>query len=320
LINYSVDISHYQGSIDLDILYENGVKTIIAKSSSGCNKDVSFDNHATKITKDGRFKFGIYHWCDPIVNSLKQSNFCMETIKPYKIDFVCPDIEQWWSDWTKWYRWMQGKLNYNKVPKAGGQKMSDSGKTFCDVAIKTYKQDQINVYSNPDTIKNRSPQLQSWHGSFGTWLATYPRFPDVSTWNDYRTYCEPLMLKMEKPYAKGMTKLVRWQFGGDQWALPGTYSDFNCKHPSNIDLNIELDSGVVIDPIVVIPEEKQEFLYEAIVTADYLYKRTLANSNAPNSGYLQKNDKVKVYANDALWSQISVNPILWAGSKYLKKI
>jgi GH25 family lysozyme M1 (1,4-beta-N-acetylmuramidase) len=62
-MKYSIDISRYQGAINLDVLANCGVEieTIIVKSSSGLNKDPAFDAHATKVKNDGRFKLGIYH-------------------------------------------------------------------------------------------------------------------------------------------------------------------------------------------------------------------------------------------------------------------
>lgn len=317
-MKYSIDISRYQGAIDLDILANCGVEieTIIVKSSSGLYKDPAFDGHASKIKNDGRFKLGIYHWTDPIVDYQKQADNCFSFIEKYKPDEVCVDIEQWWKDWNKWYLYIQGKLSYAKVPRVSGTQISDCGLVWVKTALKHYPREKITVYTNQDTVENRAPALQKWYGDFGTWLAQYPRFPDIRTWEQYKLICEPLLLKKPKPYARGMTYLKRWQFSGDQWDLAGTYSDMAMLRRSNLDLNVDFERGEVIEQTTPIAD----LMYSAKVTALFLNKREFPNVTSKSIGYFKAGDLVSVYDEEAGWGLVNLNPITWVSLKYLKRI
>jgi hypothetical protein len=240
----------------------------------------------------------------------------MDFIEKYKPDEVCVDIEQWWSDWGKWYSYIQGKLNYSKVPKISGNQISECGLVGVKTALQYYPKDQITVYTNQDSVENRAQAIQKWYGDYGTWLAQYPYFPDIQTWEQYKSICEPLLMKKNKPFAKGMTYLKRWQFSGDEWDLAGTYSDLAMLKRSNVDLNIEYERGDALIETTPIAN----ILYNGKVTALFLNKREFPSVSSKSIGYFKMGDLISVYDEEAGWSLVSLNPITWVSLKYLKKI
>lgn len=309
---YSIDISHWQPGLDLDILYKNGIRMIILKSTSGdYSVDPAFEFNARKIRKDGRFKLGIYHWCDPISKSDRQADFCLKVIKQYKPDVVCPDIEQWWSDWKKWgqYRF----TNPSKIPKAKPEKISEDGYIFCKKAENEYPIEKIQVYTNANTVHYIAPQMQKWIGKYPLWVAQYIRgLPAVTTWERFYQDVEPILNRTQKPIIKGAKKLARWQFTGDLMALPGSYQDFYNKRPSELDINLELIDDIFDDNIEIPNEpDEKDLLYQMIITTSAIYKRESPIYTATAVGYVAKNNIVDVYAESGDWVQINKEPEQW---------
>ena len=94
-----IDVSTWNGNIDWDKVYKSGVKYAMIRSSFGIENPNQVDNKFVRnITNAQRagVKCGIYHYsyAKSAAEAKKEAEFCLKTIKGYKIDLpVAFDIE-----------------------------------------------------------------------------------------------------------------------------------------------------------------------------------------------------------------------------------
>lgn len=94
-----IDVSTWNGNIDWDKVYKSGVKYAMIRSSFGVENPNQVDNkfirNIENATKAG-IKCGVYHYsyAQSVAEAQKEAEFCLKTIKGYKIDLpVAFDIE-----------------------------------------------------------------------------------------------------------------------------------------------------------------------------------------------------------------------------------
>ena len=94
-----IDVSTWNGNIDWNSVYQSGVKFAMIRSSFGIENPNQVDNkfvrNITNAQKAG-VKCGIYHYsyAKSAAEAKKEAEFCLKTIKGYKIDLpVAFDIE-----------------------------------------------------------------------------------------------------------------------------------------------------------------------------------------------------------------------------------
>lgn len=94
-----IDVSTWNGIIDWDKVYQSGVKYAMIRSSFGVENPNQVDNkfvrNITNATKAG-VKCGVYHYsyAKSATEAKKEAEFCLKTIKGYKLDLpVAFDIE-----------------------------------------------------------------------------------------------------------------------------------------------------------------------------------------------------------------------------------
>ena len=94
-----IDVSTWNGNIDWDKVYKSGVRYAMIRSSFGVENPNQVDNkfvrNITNAQKAG-VKCGIYHYsyAKSADEAKKEAEFCLKTIKDYKIDLpVAFDIE-----------------------------------------------------------------------------------------------------------------------------------------------------------------------------------------------------------------------------------
>ena len=94
-----IDVSTWNGNIDWDKVYKSGVRYAMIRSSFGIENPNQVDNkfvrNITNAQKAG-VKCGIYHYsyAKSATEAKKEAEFCLKTIKGYKIDLpVAFDIE-----------------------------------------------------------------------------------------------------------------------------------------------------------------------------------------------------------------------------------
>ena len=94
-----IDVSTWNGNIDWDKVYKSGVRYAMIRSSFGVENPNQVDNKFVRnITNAQRagVKCGIYHYsyAKSAAEAKKEAEFCLKTIKGYKIDLpVAFDIE-----------------------------------------------------------------------------------------------------------------------------------------------------------------------------------------------------------------------------------
>jgi lysozyme len=94
-----IDVSTWNGNIDWDKVYKSGVRYAMIRSSFGIENPNQVDNKFVRnITNAQRagVKCGIYHYsyAKSAAEAKKEAEFCLKTIKGYKIDLpVAFDIE-----------------------------------------------------------------------------------------------------------------------------------------------------------------------------------------------------------------------------------
>ena len=94
-----IDVSTWNGNIDWDKVYKSGVRYAMIRSSFGVENPNQVDNKFVRnITNAQRagVKCGIYHYsyAKSAAEAKKEAEFCLKTIKGYKLDLpVAFDIE-----------------------------------------------------------------------------------------------------------------------------------------------------------------------------------------------------------------------------------
>ena len=94
-----IDVSTWNGNIDWDKVYKSGVRYAMIRSSFGVENPNQIDNKFVRNIENAikaGIKCGIYHYsyARSATEAKKEADFCLKTIKNYKIDLpVAFDIE-----------------------------------------------------------------------------------------------------------------------------------------------------------------------------------------------------------------------------------
>lgn len=94
-----IDVSTWNGNIDWDKVYKSGVRYAMIRSSFGIENPNQIDNKFVRNIENAikvGIKCGIYHYsyARSVAEAKKEADFCLKTIKNYKIDLpIAFDIE-----------------------------------------------------------------------------------------------------------------------------------------------------------------------------------------------------------------------------------
>ena len=94
-----IDVSTWNGNIDWDKVYKSGIRYAMIRSSFGVENPNQVDNKFVRNIENAikaGIKCGIYHYsyARSATEAKKEADFCLKTIKNYKIDLpVAFDIE-----------------------------------------------------------------------------------------------------------------------------------------------------------------------------------------------------------------------------------
>ena len=94
-----IDVSTWNGNIDWNKVYKSGVRYAMIRSSFGIENPNQIDNKFVRNIENAikvGIKCGIYHYsyARSVAEAKKEADFCLKTIKNYKIDLpVAFDIE-----------------------------------------------------------------------------------------------------------------------------------------------------------------------------------------------------------------------------------
>ena len=75
-----IDVSLWDFFLNVPLLKEAGVKTVIVKIGSGGAVDPQFYKHA-KAVVDGGLNLQVYYWDDPIIDPVHQAEWAVAEIK-----------------------------------------------------------------------------------------------------------------------------------------------------------------------------------------------------------------------------------------------
>lgn len=163
----AIDISAYQGDVSTGNFQKTGIKPMILRSSYtswssfSLHKDKVFDANIKAAYKAGK-KIGIYHYSQALneAEAVKEAEFVIKTIKPYKAYISMPV----YFDWE-----FGGRLSSSKARKKG---KAGCGR-ICDAFCKRIKQAgyKTGVYANLSTLNAYLPS--DLYKRWGIWVAQY---------------------------------------------------------------------------------------------------------------------------------------------------
>jgi hypothetical protein len=136
---------------------------------------------------------GVYGWIDPTGLTSDQINRFARIINTYKPKIVADDFEQSWSDWTKYYQFLNGTITWSQVPKVSPFILSSFGFAYC-AGIESAKGNAKHViYTNQGFVGDYAPSAVGWLGGYNLWDAgsSYYDTPNkFTTWPALHTWVE----------------------------------------------------------------------------------------------------------------------------------
>lgn len=236
-----IDVSYYQQAIDWQILKDNGVDFVIIRCQYGQYEvDPKFYEHydaAIKIMP----MVGVYVWHDPILNPSRQAAATADILKDRKPAFIALDIEQYWSNWAAWREKRRGEDV--EVPRFNDGQISASAQALYTEHKKLGM--PVVIYTSAGFVNSYSPSMKDWIKDVNLWLAQYPALKGIdaakiSTWADFKSKVIPLVENSSPLTPRGIevTNWKIWQFTGDKFKMPGTWSLPQRIRISATDVNI----------------------------------------------------------------------------------
>jgi GH25 family lysozyme M1 (1,4-beta-N-acetylmuramidase) len=240
-----IDVSHYDETVDWALLKKNGVEFAIAKVSQGdYQRDPSAPKHLYGAHNAG-LVCGVYHWCDPIRPDEAQTSFFLECLHQLPYQFICLDVEQYWSDWSGWPAQPIRPRKRKSLKKPVRQpyrlnpfRISQNARTVASLIRKELPEKPLVIYTRTSFVEEYARPMTGWLGEYPLWLAQYPLWRDLpvaSNWSDLlERACVPYKLRLPG----GCSAWHFWQCSGDRFLLPGISSrpDVNIFKGSQADL------------------------------------------------------------------------------------
>jgi GH25 family lysozyme M1 (1,4-beta-N-acetylmuramidase) len=218
-----IDDSHWQALIKGEELVSGGVRSVISKLSQDTYSDQMYRNHILETEAHGMIPQA-YHWGDPIGTMQTELDYIVKLFPTSEAKFLWVDVEQWWSNWTKWSQANRGEIPWSSVPKFSASALSkfysDLMHGLKDVGF------EIGGYSAAWVLDEYIPG-SAWLNDFPWWIAHYGRQPKVATTMSWETLKASWLpnYPLDIPIGMNPEKIVGHQFSGDVLLLPGVYSN-----------------------------------------------------------------------------------------------
>lgn len=120
------DISYHQAtSPPMREMHDNGVAMSFIKISMGFGIDLRAEQHI-KAARDGGMPPAGNHWIDPTSTPARQGGYCISMLQKHGLKHLMFDDEQSWSDWAKYYDYINHKITWEEVPKASVRQLQDA--------------------------------------------------------------------------------------------------------------------------------------------------------------------------------------------------
>lgn len=257
-----------------------------------------------------------YHWLDLTVPINAQVDNSINLIKELRVrpQFLAIDLEQWWTDWQRYYEYLRGRLPVFKVPRAHSSAIYNAFNNAYTLFEK-----YLNV---PIIVYTRTSFVREYMGGNSTclygkrfWLAYYTvNNRRLVSWEDARFLVNPDLSHLKLPQ---YGEVVGWQFT-DKIMLPGVYNNKTYKVlKSGVDLNWFVDriGNSTADTVNAVKR------YRVIATRG-LNVREQPDLNAKKIGLFKYGDIVLADPNQNVNNFVRVvSPILgWCYSDYLREV
>jgi len=120
------DISYWQEfSPPFRDMHDNGVEMSFIKTSMGFGIDLRAEQHI-KAARDGGMPPAGFHWIDCTSTPARQGGYCISMLQKHGLKHLMFDDEEWWSNWAKYYDYINHKITWEEVPKASVQQLQDA--------------------------------------------------------------------------------------------------------------------------------------------------------------------------------------------------
>lgn len=181
----------------LATLADNGMSYAIFKVTMGYGDAPAADieDFFNEISKTSLIP-GVYGWIDPTGSVTDQVDRYGKIITTYKPKLVCADFEQWWSNWTEYYRFLNGIITQAQVPKIDKAVNSSFGKAYC-AGIDAIKGNAVfQVYTNSGFVNSWAPTSVSWlcqnkdtnYPGYLLWDAGTPYYNTIVKFTDWPSF------------------------------------------------------------------------------------------------------------------------------------
>jgi GH25 family lysozyme M1 (1,4-beta-N-acetylmuramidase) len=185
-----IDVSHHQGAIDWRKVKAFGIDFAIIRAGRDVTVDRMFHQHI-KGAIDAGLSVGVYWFSYALskADAQREADFCLQTIKPYKLDLPV------------FYDYEYDSERYSKERGVTPTKRlrTDIVKAFCErIKASGY---EVGIYTNIDYIINRLYWDELKH--YPLWLAQFPLGEKDVGWTTLKP--EQVNTKHGKP--------IIWQFG-----------------------------------------------------------------------------------------------------------
>lgn len=230
------DISSYQPNFNFQLFKDLGGTAVVIKSSMQLGFDPKLFESMSRAKQAGLLT-GIYHWVDPIPNSInKQVDLFSEAIQRTNPDFLAGDVEQWWSDWGAFNDYCNRKISVSQVPRLSDKKISDFTKAWFHAITRNYPNKRLLLYSGY-WFSGYSPSMKKWVEDFAYWGADYRKYPKkIMTYPEVEEWAQGIEnLKM----FPGTKQSILHQFTSSV-LIPGLNVDWG--RDKQVDLNVTINS------------------------------------------------------------------------------
>jgi GH25 family lysozyme M1 (1,4-beta-N-acetylmuramidase) len=210
---FLIDVSHWDPSVDWQILKSKNVLSAIVKATDGpSGLDDMFHTHCTGAKAEGMV-LGAYHFFRPWIDQAsieKQAQFFLDKIASEPIKFIAMDLEEY------------TKNPANKVaPSVYSQRVKVAA-TY----IKSHTNLPLVIYTRKSYLDTYSPQGYEWIGNFHLWLAHW-RYSEADLHSSLQTISWEALIANHLPPYPGPTvppsnsDWTIWQWCANKYLLPG---------------------------------------------------------------------------------------------------
>ena len=185
-----IDVSHHQTALDWRKVKACGIDFAIIRAGRDVTVDRMFHQHI-KGAIDAGLSVGVYWFSYALskADAQREADFCLQTIKPYKLDLpVFYDYEYDSERYSKERGVTPTKRLRTDIIKAFCERIKESGR-------------EVGIYTNIDYITNRLYWDELKH--YPLWLAQFPLGEKDVGWTTLKP--EQVNTKYGKP--------IIWQFG-----------------------------------------------------------------------------------------------------------